>query len=181
MANGKFAAITELAGKDLGDYYEIKTVKGKTGFQTSATPKNKYFNTQVYKLQELDGTNLGNFRLIHESVPQEKNKKKNNTVKVFEYVPGARLSGTANPNQTVTASLEMSSNTGRKFEYQNKAVADEKGSFVITVPYSTEKVVNEVTATSTYSISSEENVTATGVQVKESDILNGNTIEISSS
>jgi dolichyl-diphosphooligosaccharide--protein glycosyltransferase len=181
MANGKFPAITELAGKDIRDYYEIKTVKGKTGLQTSVAPKNKYLNTQVYKLQELDGANLGNFRLIHESVPQEKIVKKKNTVKVFEYVSGARLSGTASPSQTITASLELSSNTGRKFEYKNKAVADEKGSFVITVPYSTEKVISGVTATSTYSISSGENITATGVQVKESDILNGNTIEISNS
>lgn len=183
MAGGKFGAIVELAGKDIQDYYEIKTVNGKTGIQTSVTPKNKYFNTQVYKLQELDGANLGNLRLVHESAVNETNKGsyKNNTVKVFEYVPGARLSGTANPNQTVTATLELSSNTGRKFAYQNKAVADEKGSFEITVPYSTENTGSGVVATSTYSISSGENVTITGIQIKESDIQKGNTIKVGNS
>ena len=79
-------------------------------------------NTEIYKLQELDGANLGNLRLVHESNAPKKGSNKNNIVKVFEYVPGARLSGTASPNQPVTATLELSSNTGRKFTYQNRAV-----------------------------------------------------------
>jgi len=183
MAGGKFGSIVELAGKDIEDYYKIETVKGKAGLQTAVTPKNQYFNTQVYKLQELDGANLGNLRLIHESAVNDTNKGsyKNNTVKVFEYVSGARLSGSVSPNQTVTATLELSSNTGRKFAYQNKAVADEKGSFEITVPYSTENTGRGVTATSTYSISSGENVTVTEIQVKESDIQKGNTIKVGNS
>lgn len=183
MSGGKFGSIVELAGKDIGDYFEFKTVNGNKGIQTVATPKNKFMNTEVYKLQELDGANLGNLRLVHESAVNDTNKGsyKNNTVKVFEYVPGARLSGTASPNQHVTATLELSSNTGRKFEYKNRAVADEKGSFEITVPYSTENTGIGVTATSAYSISSGENVTATGLQVKETDIQNGNTIKIGTS
>lgn len=182
MSNGKFSAIAELAGKNISEYYKIETVKGKTGLQTAVTPKNKYFNTEVYKLQELDGSNLGNLRLIHENVPDEnKTTKKKNTVKIFEYVPGAILSGTASPNQTVTATLELKSNSGRKFEYQNKVLANEKGLFEITVPYSTENTGTGVTAVSAYSISSGENVTLTGIQVKESDITNGNTIKVGSS
>ena len=106
MANGKFGAIVLLAGKNIGDYYDIKTVNGKAGPQTVATAKKEFLNTEIYKLHELDGTNLGNLRLVHESnVPKAENSK-NNTVKVFEYVPGARLSGTASPNQPVTATLE---------------------------------------------------------------------------
>ncbi len=183
MAGGKFSAISELAGKNVTDYFDVQTVKGKTGLQTVATPKNAFMNTEVYKLQELDGSNLGNLRLIHESVANstENKNNKDNTVKVFEYVSGARLSGTVNPKETVTATLELRSNTGRGFTYQNKAAADEKGLFEITVPYSTENTGTETTATSTYSISSEENVTATGIQVKESDVLNGNTIEVNNS
>jgi len=183
MAGGKFSAISELAGKNVSDYFDVQTVKGKTGLQTVATPKNAFMNTEVYKLQELDGSNLGNLRLVHESVSNSTANKNNkdNTVKVFEYVSGARLSGIVSPKETVTATLELRSNTGRGFTYQNKAVADEKGSFEITVPYSTENTGNGTTATSTYSVSSGENVTATGIQVKESDVLNGNTIEVSSS
>ena len=57
-------------------------------------------------------------------------------------------------------------------------MADKNGSFEITVPYSTENTGSGVNATSAYSLSAGENVTVTGIQVKESDILNGNRIEV---
>ena len=177
MASGKFAAIVELAGKDIGKYFDIKTVTGKKGFETVATAKNEFLNTEIYKLYELDGTNLGNLRLVHESTaPQEGSKK--NGVKVFEFVPGAIISGTAVPGQPVNATLELSSNTGRKFTYQNKAVSDKNGSFEITVPYSTENTAGGVNAASAYSLSAGENVTISGIQVTESDILKGNRVEV---
>ncbi len=167
----------DLAGKNIGDYYDIKTVNGNAGAQTVATAKKELLNTEIYKLHDHDGANLGNLRLVHESnVPKAANSK-NNIVKVFEYVPGARLSGTTSPNQPVIATLDLKSNTGRKFMYQNRAVADKNGSFEITVSYSTENTGSGVSAISAYSLSAGENITITGIQVKESDILNGNRIE----
>lgn len=179
MAEGKFNAITEIAGKDIGDYYEVKTAKENTGLKTVATPKQALLQTQIYKLHKLDGTSLGNFRLLHESTinSTENESSKGNTVKVFEYVKGATLSGTASPNQSVMATLELSSNTGRKFTYQKGDVADEKGSFEITVPYSTENTGKGVHATSAYSLTAGKNLTIAGIQVTENDILNGARIE----
>ncbi len=178
MAGGKFGAIVELAGKDIGKYFKIETVNGKNSLETVATAKKEFMNTEIYKLHELDGTNLGNLRLVHEStVPEEKNGKKND-VKVFEFVPGARLSGTASSGQTINATLELSSNTGRKFTYHNEAMSDKNGSFEITVPYSTENSAGGVNAVSAYSLSAGENVIISGVQVTESDILNGNRVEV---
>jgi len=179
MAEGKFSAITEIAGKNIGDYYDVETSKENTGLKTVATPKQALLQTQIYKLQKLDGTALGNFRLIHEStINSTENESGNeNTVKVFEYVKGATLSGTVSPNETVMATLELSSNTGRKFIYQKGDVADEKGSFEITVSYSTENTGNGVHATSAYSLTAGKNSTIEGVQVTENDILNGNRIE----
>jgi dolichyl-diphosphooligosaccharide--protein glycosyltransferase len=179
MAEGKFSAITEIAGKEIGDYYEVETVKENTGLRTVATPKQALLQTQIYKLHELDGTALGKFRLVHESTMNstENGNSKGNTVKVFEYVRGATLSGTASPEETVMATLELSSNTGRKFTYQKGDVADEKGSFEITIPYSTEDTGNGVHAISTYSLTAGENSTVSGIQVSENDILNGNRIE----
>lgn len=179
MAGGKFGAIVELSGKKIDDYYEIKTVKENTGFRTVATARQAFLETQVNKLHEFDGTTLSNFRLIHESAinSTENESSKGNTVKVFEYVRGATLSGTSSPNETVVATLELSSNTGRKFTYQKGAKTDENGSFEITVPYSTENTGNGVHAISAYSLTAGENSTITGIQVTESDILNGNKIE----
>jgi len=181
MAEGKFGAITEIAGKDIEDYYEAKTVKENMGIRTVATPKPALLQTQIYKLHKLDGTSLGNFRLVHESSINTTDKNSSvsseNTVKVFEYVKGATLSGTASPDATVMATLELSSNTGRKFVYQKGDVADENGLFEITVPYSTENTGNGVYATSAYSLTSGENSTVSGIKVTESDILNGNKIK----
>jgi dolichyl-diphosphooligosaccharide--protein glycosyltransferase len=178
MASGKFGAIAELAGKNISDYYDIKTVNGQAGLETMATAKKAFLNTEVYKLNELDGSNLGNLRLIHESTDPEGAESEKNNVKVFEYVPGARLSGTASPNQPVAAKLELSSNTGRKFTYQNKAVADKNGSFEITVPYSTENKNSGVKAGSAYSLRAGENVTISEIQVSENDVLKGNKVEV---
>ncbi|HII80411.1 MAG TPA: oligosaccharyl transferase, archaeosortase A system-associated [Methanosarcina sp.] len=181
MAEGKFSAITKVAGKNIEDYYDIETVKGNTGLRTVATPKQALLQTQVYKLHKLDGTSLGNFRLIHESAlntTEEENSKKNDTVKIFEYVKGATISGTVSPKDTVMATLEISSNTGRKFVYQKGNVADENGLFEITVPYSTESTENGVHAISAYSLTAGKNSTINGVQVTENDIVNGNRIEV---
>jgi len=178
MASGKFGAIVELAGKNIENYVDIKTVNGKEGVETSVTAKKGFLNTEIYKLYELDGTNLGNLRLVHESTASEKEDIKKNVVKVFEFVPGAKLSGTSIPSQPVTATLELSSNTGRKFTYQNKAMSDKNGSFEITVPYSTENTAGGVNASLAYSLSAGENVTISGIQVTESDILKGNTVEV---
>jgi dolichyl-diphosphooligosaccharide--protein glycosyltransferase len=178
MANGKFGAIAEIAGKDLAKYFETKTVTGKSGFETSATAKKEFLNTEIYKLYELDGTNLGNLRLVHESTVPGKEGDKKNDVKVFEFVPGARLSGTASPGQNITATLELSSNTGRKFTYQNEAMSDKNGSFEMTVPYSTETTEGGVNAVSAYSLNTGENATISGVKVTENDILNGNRVEV---
>ncbi|WP_440945418.1 oligosaccharyl transferase, archaeosortase A system-associated [Methanosarcina sp. T3] len=179
MAKGKFGSIVELAGKEIEDYYEVTTVQEQTGIRTVASAKQAYMDTEVYKLHEIDGIGLGNLRLIHESTPNttENESSNGNTVKVFEYVKGATLSGTAGPNETVIAKLEVSSNTGRKFLYQNGDIADENGSFEITVPYSTENTGNEVYATSAYSLTAGENSTIEGIKVTENDILNGTRIE----
>lgn len=180
MAEGKFSSIAEIAGKEIGDYYEVETVTESTGLRTVATPKEGLLQTEVYKLHKLDGTSLSNFRLTHESTKDstENESSKENTVKVFEYVKGATLSGTVSPNETVMAELELNSNTGRKFVYQKGDVADENGLFEITVPYSTENAGNGVHAISAYSLTAGENSTVSKVQVTENDVLNGNRIEV---
>jgi dolichyl-diphosphooligosaccharide--protein glycosyltransferase len=179
MAEGKFSAIADIGGKNVGDYYDVETVKENTGFKTVATPKQALLQTQVYKLQKLDGTSLGNYRLVHESTMNStgNTNSSEDTVKIFEYVKGATLSGTASPNATVMATLEISTNTGRKFVYQRGDIADENGLFEITVPYPSESTVNGVT-TAAYSLTAGENSTVSGVQVTENDVSNGSKVEV---
>jgi dolichyl-diphosphooligosaccharide--protein glycosyltransferase len=77
--------------------------------------------------------------------------------------------------------LGLKSNTGRQFIYQNKVVSDKNGSFEITVPYSTENTGIGVSAISSYSLKAEGiNVAVSGIQVKESDVLSGNRLEVKS-
>ena len=177
--NGKFGAIAQIAGKDGGDYYDVQKQLIGSGLQATVAPKKALLNTELYKLQSLDGSNLGNLRLVHESnVPPEQNDR-NITVKAFEYIPGARLSGTVKANQSVIALVGLKSNTGRQFIYQNRAVSDKNGSFEITVPYSTENTGSGVSAISAYTLKTEgNNVTVSGIRVKESDILTGSRLEV---
>jgi len=207
MIEGKFRYIVGLAGKNIEDYYEIRQVQSGTGYQKTVIMKEEFKATELYKLHQLDASSLANLRLVHESARStaDVNKPRDeNTVKIFEYVPGAKLSGSFAPNQTVKAELELSSNTGRSFTYYNTATADENGYFEIIVPYSTESTGNGKVAgegeegevekvagyketwergvaaatTSGYTLTAGENSTITGVQIRESDVLNGNRIEI---
>jgi len=57
-------------------------------------------------------------------------------------------------------------------------VADKNGSFVITVPYSIENTGSGVSALSAYSLNVGGKSTVTGIKVKESDILDGNIIDV---
>lgn len=178
MAGGKFGSIVKLAGGDINKYLNIQTVNGKGGLETVATAKKEFTKTEVYKLHDLDGSNLGNLRLVHESTVSEDNNDTTSDIKIFEFIPGARLSGTADPEQNITATLELSSNTGRKFTYQNEVVSDKNGSFEITVPYSTENKAGGVNALSAYSLKAGGNATVSEIQVTEKDILEGNRIEV---
>lgn len=60
------------------------------------------------------------------------------SVKTFERVEGATLSGTVNDtNNTVMVQLELQTNTNRTFTYVNFAEPDEDGNWEVTVPYAT--------------------------------------------
>ena len=178
MAGGKFGSIVKLAGENISKYLNVQTVNGNGGLQTIATAKKEYTETEVYKLHQLDGSNLGNLRLVHENTISGEDNDTTSDVKIFEFVPGARLSGTADPGQNITATLELSSNTGRKFTYQNEVMSDKNGSFEITVPYSTENKAGGVNALSTYSLKAGGNATVSEIQVTEKDVLEGNRVEV---
>ena len=59
-------------------------------------------------------------------------------VKIFEYVKGARITGTAPPNSTATLSIPILTNPGRTFEYVRTATATPDGTVTLIAPYSTD-------------------------------------------
>ncbi|GAB3669361.1 oligosaccharyl transferase, archaeosortase A system-associated [Halopiger thermotolerans] len=64
------------------------------------------------------------------------------TVKTFERVEGATITGTVDDqsivdNATVTAAVELETNSGRTFTYEQEAPVNDDGSFELTVPYAT--------------------------------------------
>ncbi|MFP4633159.1 MAG: hypothetical protein ACLFMT_06975, partial [Halobacteriales archaeon] len=62
------------------------------------------------------------------------------SVKTYERVPGAEISGTSNhSDENVTVALELQTdNTGRQFYYAQDTKTDEDGSFSFRVPYASE-------------------------------------------
>ena len=171
MLNDKFGAIAHFAGKDSKDYF-------KQVNRTSVSAKEKLLNTEIFKLHDRNGANLGNLRLVHESNVFNVANNKSNVVKIFEYVQGAKITGTSSPNKPVNVILYLKSNAGREFKYENKAMADMSGSFEITVPYSTEKTDRGINAISAYKLSVGENITEKAIYINEGDVLNGNRIRI---
>ncbi len=150
-----YAILTVFAEWDLTDsdyYIPIQTSQG-----TIYAPSMKYLNTMEAKLHIFDTDGLHNYRLVHESTPApyyrgantERQFKyiynviygKNMSIedsgyaKIFEYVKGARITGRAPPNTTVTLTNTIKTNIGRTVQYSQTTTSN--GTYEFTVPYST--------------------------------------------
>lgn len=101
-------------------------------------------------------------------------------IKVFERVDGATLIGTATPNTTVTATVQLNIETrGQTFTYTQYAHTDADGNFEMVVPYSTTGYDNwgveqgytnvAVQALGPYVVSTE--TVTTTVQVTEAQVI----------
>ena len=102
-------------------------------------------------------------------------------VKIFEYVKGARITGIAPPNSTVSLSVPIITNQGRTFEYVQTGAASADGTFTLIAPYSTDGAIMGGTQFDTMP-SGIYTVTVAGmphqVSVAEEDVLAGNTITV---
>ncbi|MGD9778288.1 oligosaccharyl transferase, archaeosortase A system-associated [Methanomethylovorans sp.] len=193
MATGKFYAMASWT-LDTNNYYTaVQTDQGVV-----TVPYERYFNSMEAKLHIFDGNGLKHYRMVHESpgtstqgqeigyknvynVLLGGNIKEDNTgyVKIFEYVEGATITGTAPAGESVTISTTISTSQGRSFTYSQTATSN--GTYAFTVPYSTEGPVSgqtqfDVAPTKPYQISYGSVVEE--VKVTETDILQGNTIEV---
>ena len=186
-----------------GYYYSyVRTNQG-----ISPIPALKTFKSMTGRLHILDTTGLERYRLIHETpaspnsmaakigrgtdvekqfkyvynqlfqgnIPQEDS----GYVKIFEYVKGAQVIGTAPGNTTVELSLDIRTNTGRNFIYQQETTADTNGNFKLVVPYSTVgegETKFDTQSISKYKITAGNNTIE--FDMNEQDVLNGGTISV---
>ena len=139
----KFGAMTVWAGDTGGYYAQVTTEEGPR-----VVPSAKYFSTMEARLHIFDGKGveefylepLQHYRLIHESPSTiiAVGGQEIKFVKVFEYVKGARIEGTAPNGSLIEVSTDVSTNQGREFTYSGRTMADSNGSYEFIVPYSTE-------------------------------------------
>lgn len=78
---------------------------------------------------------LKHYRLVHESQTSVTSSGQK-WVKIFEHVPGARITGAAPNGTEVIISVPVTTNEGRTFIYKQTAISD--GNFNLVVPYATE-------------------------------------------
>lgn len=194
MATGKFYAMTAWTMDTEGYYVPVQTDSG-----VQYVPGERYYDSMEARLHIFDGNGLQQYRLVHES-PEAPTGYTSETgyknvynvlyggnleltdtgyVKVFEYVEGATITGTAPAGETVTISNTIETNQGRSFTYSQSATSD--GAYSFTVPYSTEGPIPgetqfDVRPTGPYTISYGD--TTQQVSVSEMDVLSGNVIEV---
>jgi len=131
------------------------------------------------------------------------NVEMESSVKTFERVDGATLTGEADPNQTVVVAVELETNANRPFLYSQAVQTGEDGSFSVTVPYATNDELgpadgytdSAVNATTDYTIVAGDDVSRSDYQrdgwnsnasisyegtttVSESAVLNGESVDV---
>ncbi|AKB42960.1 oligosaccharyl transferase, archaeosortase A system-associated [Methanosarcina vacuolata] len=126
-----------------------------TGSQYQNIPSTRYFNSMEAKLHIFDGNGLKQYRMVHETEAYQTDEAgykqvynyfyggklsevDTGYVKIFEYVKGANITGTASPNETVNINTTILTNQGRTFGYSQSTTADSQGRYEFTVPYSTD-------------------------------------------
>jgi dolichyl-diphosphooligosaccharide--protein glycosyltransferase len=179
IAYGKFGDLIRLAGKNPEDYYDLEVIRG----ERQAFPNEKFYNTTYARLYLFDGSDatihrwnvspLAHYRLIWESNRTVFNIKEREIkrVKIFEYVPGAVLSGKVESNQDVKISLRVKTNRNQIFVYENSVRSDEDGMFRVTLPYSTKDAVYETKGIGNYEVKCGN--MARSIEVREEDVISG--------
>jgi dolichyl-diphosphooligosaccharide--protein glycosyltransferase len=194
MAVDIFGAMPEWT-LDTAGYYQSYW----TGSSYQSLPSTRYFNSMEARLHLFDGNGLMHYRLVHETWAYQTQGEvvykqvynylyggnipevDTGYVKIFEYVKGANITGTASPNEPVNISTTILTGQGRTFEYSQSTTSDSEGRYEFTVPYSTEGPLSGETQFDTapagaYVISYGD--TTREVRVSEEAVLNGEEVKV---
>ncbi len=123
---------------------------------------------------------LTHFRLLMDSINSVSLFEK--TVpeyRLFEFVPGAKITGTTRPNIRIQCSLHITTNTKRNLRYQQSTQSDENGRYAFMVPYPTRTGNAPVDAQGPYELSAVDRPLDTWkVNVDPNQIYSGATIQV---
>ncbi|HMK48195.1 MAG TPA: oligosaccharyl transferase, archaeosortase A system-associated [Methanocella sp.] len=141
----------------------------------NASKFNALYETYVKTGKQALPTNESSPVYMYNIMPPEK------WVKVYQVVDGADITGNAFPGTTVMATMNLSAGD-REFQYTKTCVADQNGTFTLTVPYATEAMngagySSAVSPVGKYTLTAGN--TTTQVNVPESAVQNGETIQVS--
>jgi dolichyl-diphosphooligosaccharide--protein glycosyltransferase len=155
-------------GEDPSSYLRY-TVSGK---YLSIELTDRLRKTMLARLQLYDGLNMSHLRLVYESATFRGDNPSTASVKIFEHVPGAVVTGRS--SGPVVAILNLTTNQGRRFTYAIEAdpVNDV---YTLSLPYSTGDN-GAVRAEGDYVIMSPE--IAKELSIDEEDVLLGSTIQL---
>jgi dolichyl-diphosphooligosaccharide--protein glycosyltransferase len=193
MATGMLSSIATWT-LDTDGYYQAYW----TGSQYQSIPSTRYFSSMEARLHTFDGNGLKQYRMVHETKAYQTDEVgykqvynylyggklpevDTGYVKIFEYVKGANITGTASPKETVKINTTILTNQGRTFEYSQSTTADSQGRYEFTVPYSTEGPIANQTQFDTapsgpYVLSYGD--TTKEVRVSEEAVLKGEDIKV---
>ncbi len=171
MLKLKFKSIAMQAGKNPDDYYGTSD---EAPIRSVNAENKKFFATMLSRLHVFDGDGLVHYRLIYESNTTAIRSPDIKYVKIFEYVPGAAISGKASDGD-LKITLNVITNQGRTFVYSQHVTA-RNGRYEIKVPYSTRGGKYETKTLSDYIILDAN--AAKAVSVNEQDVLEGREIQV---
>jgi len=78
---------------------------------------------------------LQRHRLVYESPPSQRSRGGSPELKIFEYVPGAELVGSATPGRRIAARVGFRTNQGRQDVARVSTLADESGRYTLRIPW----------------------------------------------
>lgn len=169
MVKLKFKSIAMLAGKDPNDYYEKKQISDKGQVRNVIVENRNFFDTMLSQLHVFDGDGFSHYRLVYESNTTAIRSPDLKYVKIFEYVPGAILSGRAMDGD-VKVTLDIMTNQRRAYTYTQTTIA-RNGKYEIIVPYPTSGSRYETRSSADYTVQIG-NISKTAA-VRETDVIEG--------
>ncbi|WP_048141410.1 MULTISPECIES: oligosaccharyl transferase, archaeosortase A system-associated [unclassified Methanosarcina] len=191
--NPKFMPMTAWTLDEEGYYAQYRV-----GANSQILPTMRYYNSMESRLHFFDGNGMKQYRLVHESWAGQSDEvgykqvynylfggsipeTDTGYVKVFEYVKGAKITGSASPNETVNIKTTILTGQGRTFDYSQSTTSDSEGRYEFTVPYSTEGPISGETQFDTapagaYVVSYGN--TTTEVRVSEVAVLKGEDVQV---
>ncbi len=175
MLKLKFKSIAMMAGRNSDDYYGTKNPSEEGQIRSVNNENRNFFATMLSRLHVFDGDGLSHYRLIYESKTTAIKSPDIKYVKIFEYVPGATLSGKTSADGEIKVTLNLITNQGRTFVYTRQAIAN-NGRYEIKVPYPTQGSKYGVKPTSDYIIQNAN--TSRAVSVSEEDVMEGRVLQV---